>query len=77
MAYKYQYKRQNKTVRVVCLNCEKPDTITLYGFPGEHRDIVSQQKCKHCGIIGKLATNELAKTKPKKDMSKQMKLRWN
>jgi len=77
MAYKYQYKQQNKTVRVVCLNCEKQDNITLYGFPGEYRDMVQKEKCRHCGITGKLATNELAKARPRKDTSKQIKIRWN
>lgn len=77
MAYKYQHKRQNKAVRTICVNCEKQSVITLHGFPNEYRDLMTLQKCGHCGVVGKLATNELAKAKPKKDHSKQLKLRLN
>lgn len=67
---------KRKTVNVVCVNCVKTSCITLFGLPNEYRELVALEKCAHCGITGKLATSDLAKTRPRPDTTKQLKLNW-
>lgn len=67
---------KRRTVKVVCVNCVKTSYITLFGLPNEYRGLVALEKCVHCGVTGKLATSDLAKTRPKHDGTKQLKLNW-
>lgn len=68
--------KKHKTVHVICANCIKTSCITLFGLANEYRELITLEKCKHCGTVGKLATNELAKTRPRPDTTKQLKLNW-
>jgi hypothetical protein len=57
-------KPRPKTILVVCAGCLSRYHITITGFANEYVGIVQRTKCLKCGEV-KLATNELAKTKPK------------
>ena len=70
------YEKRHKTVRVVCVACVKTSHVTLYGLPNEYRGLVGQEKCVHCGTVGKLATNDLAKTRAKPDTTRQLQIEF-
>ena len=76
MAWKPYNLPKHKTVNVVCVNCVKTSCVTLFGLPSEYRGLVALEKCVHCGVTGKLATSDLAKTRPRPDTTKQLKLNW-
>jgi hypothetical protein len=68
--------KKRKTIQVVCATCVKTSHITLYGLTNEYRDIITKEKCIHCGVTGKLTTNELAKPRVKPDNTRQLSLNW-
>lgn len=70
------WKKQHRTVKVVCLGCLNVSHITLYGLNNEYREMVSKEKCTHCGVTGKLSTSDLPKTRVKLDTSLQMGFDW-
>jgi len=57
-------KPRPKTILVTCAACLSRYHITIVGFAHEYIGIVQRTKCQKCGEV-KLATNELAKAKPK------------
>jgi hypothetical protein len=57
-------KPRPKTILVTCAACLSRYHITIVGFAHEYIGIVQKIKCQKCGEV-KLATNELAKAKPR------------
>jgi len=57
-------KPRPKTITVTCAGCLSRYFITIVGYATEYVDIVRKTKCQKCGEV-KLATNELAKAKPR------------
>jgi hypothetical protein len=74
--YQKPWEKRHRTVKAVCAVCVKISHITLYGQPNEYRELIGKEMCKHCGTIGKLSANGLAKTRVKLDTTLQESFNW-